>query len=152
MKKNQFWISKARIVRLEKVYEDSPLIQGVPKEDQYYYDCNPMYVGGFGTYRFITPMYWELKYCVYKPGPGYDDQLTYTLNVHKYVTKTLQPRLEWYRLSQNRLNLIREKLVGKKVKLLASGEVEYGRPAKSFIPFDYDNWDMLFDSLLIDLN
>lgn len=152
MTNQRLWVSKARIVSLDKVYPDDTLVQGVPLEQQVYYDCNPHYVGGCGTYRLLTGKIWEMHYLVYKPGPGVNEPLTFRLNIHQYFTEILLPRLGWNRVSPQRLERIRGLLVGKKISLRSSAPIRYGELAEDFLPMDFDSWDQLFDSILSGLD
>lgn len=152
MKKNKFWESKARILGLDKVYPGNTLIQGIPKEEQMYYDLNPLYVGGCGTYRLLTGKFWEMRYLVYKPGPGRKHPRIYSLDVHHYFTDILQPRLGWKLISPQRLERIRALLLEKKVSLRSSTHIQYGDDAEDFLPLDYDSWNSLLESIFSGLS
>lgn len=151
MSKNQMWLTKARIVRLHKVYPSGTLIQGIPMDQQSYYDFNPRYVGGCGTYRLLTGTTWEMLYCVYSPGPGYREHLTYRLDVHQYITEVLQPRLGWKHISPQRLERIEKLLVGKKVTLTSNKWLSYGEIGDDFIPDGYNTWNEYFEEIFCDL-
>lgn len=152
MTKNDYWITKARIVCLDKVYPYGTLVTGIPREKQIYYDNDRRCSGGNGTYRILTGKFWEMTYCVYRPGPGRHEPVTYCLDVHEYFSQTLRLRLGWNRISPKRLDRIKELIVGKKIAVRSVSYCRYGSLAEDFLPLDYDSWDSLFDHLLADLS
>ena len=152
MFKKQLWVSKARIVCLHKVYPLGTLVSSIPQDQQPFYDFNPHYSGGCGTYRLLTGQTWEMLYCVYNPGPGEHTQMTYRQDVHQYMTEVLQPRLGWKRISSQRLESIKKFLVGKKILLTATEHLYHGENAQEFIPEGYKSWDNYFDVIFKDLH
>lgn len=106
---------RGRIVDLRKrTFSSCAITQGIPKENQGYYESSDKFKGSNGTYahNFETDTSYLMKVVVYEDEEN--PQLTVTTDITDLI-KEENP--SWIRVSPQRLEKLRQKIVGKKIDM-----------------------------------
>lgn len=107
---------KGRIVEiLSDPIRMCSVVQGIPKQDQGYYEESSKYCGGNGTYysNFRSDPRIMMKIVVYA-APEYE-QRTITMDVRDWI---LDQNPGWQRITGGRLQMLKDKLESKKIDLI----------------------------------
>ena len=151
MKQHNYWRSYGRIIAFKKELPILRRVDGIKKDKQLAYDNSPWLHGCNGTYIVNEPMFWRLVYYVYKPGPSELKGRRYELDIDDYMRKHLLPSRKWQRVSPQRLKVIHNKILGKKLELMSTEYLDEGEIGREFVPRGYDSWGEYFDEVLKDI-
>lgn len=106
---------RGRIVDLQKqTFSTCTMVQGVTKDKQPKYDNSRRFTGGNGTYmhNFRTETYYMMKVVVYE-----DEQNPKTTVTTDVTDLIREENPSWVRITPQRLNKLKNKVVGEKIDL-----------------------------------
>lgn len=117
------WKTKGRILSLTK---EMPVanIYHAKKGEQPSYESSPFVHGSNGTYVENVQSYWSLNIKIKRPSLEVSQPLKTNIDIHDYITQSLMPRLEWGRITEQRLKRLNEILAGKDMELVTTDTTE----------------------------
>ncbi|MBO4428302.1 MAG: hypothetical protein J5771_07485 [Bacteroidales bacterium] len=140
------WKTLGRIESLTKEYPIRRFFHATMREQR---SLEPIqgFHGSNGTYvENLNPIWWlnvRMKRMSYE-SPG---SRVVGINIQEYVTRSLMPRLKWERITQGRLERLKELLVGKEMKLITFDTTE-APINRTFVPLGFKSWGEYLDSLI----
>lgn len=141
------WKTKGLILSLQKIM---PIVNSyhAKKEHQYIYDNSPFLHGSNGTYVENANPYWNLVIKVRRPSYECPEPLKLNIDIHEYLTEVLMPKLGWERMTQERLNVLIERLKGVKLDLITK---DTDKPAlyRNFLPSGFKCWGDYLDTIIM---
>lgn len=140
------WKTKGLILSLQKIM---PIVHGyhVKKDQQHIYDNSPFLHGSNGTYVENANLYWCLVIKVKRPSYECPEPLKLNIDIHEYVTEVLMPKLGWERMTQDRQNMLEERLKGVSLDIITK---DTDKPAlyRDFLPVGFKNWGDYLETIL----
>ena len=89
------------------------------------------------------------KHCLsFFPHSRGREPIPYSIDIHDYVTRSLMPKLEWGRITEDRLNRLNEILKGVEMELETSDTSEAAL-YRNFLPVGFKTWDEYLDSIIL---
>ena len=139
-KKFVYWRTEATLLSISK---ETPLVHittGISKSQQPSYDALPGVHGSNGTYVENANPYWVLSYRVRRLACEVDKSETLTTDINDYITCELMPRMGWERITANRLELLNQRIKGKKT-IVVTHEIKKPPLYRSFYPENSNCWN-----------
>lgn len=127
------WKTEATLLFISKETPWKHVTTGISKSQQPSYDALPGVHGSNGTYAENINPYWALTFRVRRLAFEVDQSITRTIDIHDYITKELMPRLEWERVTADRLEQLNKCIKGKKITVITS-DMEEAPLFRSFYP------------------
>lgn len=147
-KKFKSWKTDATLCKISKEMPIQRMYQGISQQKQASYDNSPFLHGSDGTYVENVNPFWELKFKVKRLAYEVDSPQILTLDIHDYITKVLMPKLEWGKITENRLEQINNLIKDKTLKVVTF-DMEEAPLYRKFVPEDYNNnWNAVMDDIL----
>ena len=145
--KYKTWKTKGRILSLRK---ELPVahVYHAKKREQLSWDHAPGVHGSNGTYVENVNPFWCLTIKIKRPSFEAPEPIPGYIDIHDYVTKSLMPKLEWGRITQDRLDRLNEILKGVEMELVTSDTTEAAL-YRNFLPIGFKSWDEYLDSILL---
>jgi len=105
-RKFKSWKTDATLRKISKEMPIRRMYQGISQHKQASYDNSPYLHGSNGTYvENVNPL-WVLEFKVKRLAYEVDRPQVLTLDIHDYITTVLMPKLEWGKITENRLEQI----------------------------------------------
>lgn len=145
--KYKSWKTKGRILLLSK---ELPVahVYHAKKGEQSSWDNAPGFHGSNGTYVENVNPYWCLTIKIKRPSYEVNEPIKSYIDIHDYVTKSLMPKLEWGRITQDRLDRLNDILKGVEMELETSDTTEAAL-YRTFLPIGFRTWDDYLDSIIL---
>ena len=141
------WKTKGRILSLSKEWPVAHVYHA-KKGEQPSWDHAPGFHGSNGTYVENVNAYWCLFVKIKRPSREVAEPIKEYIDIHDYVTKSLMPKLEWGRISQDRLDRLNGILKGVEMELETSDTTE-ATLYRHFLPAGFTTWDEYLDSIIL---
>lgn len=141
------WKTDAQLIKITKEMPVAHLTTGIKKDNQSIYDGAYGIHGSNGTYVENVNPEWILEFRVKKLGIEVDGSEKRCVNIHDYIRHKLMPRLEWGKITEQRLDLLNNKIHGQKLKVLTY-DMDKAPIYREFKPLEYKDWDEALDHFL----
>lgn len=148
IKTHKSWKTNGRIVSLEKGLPAFQRVFHASREGQSQFDRSYFFHGSNGTYVENVNSYWSLKIKIKRPSYEVPHPIDIEIDIHEYITKSLMQRLEWGKITQNRLELLNNILSGIEMRLITM-DTDKAALYREFIPVGFDNWNEYLDSVIL---
>ncbi len=147
IKQYKVWKTIGKVISIKK---EMPIVHmyHAKKSGQELLDNSPFVHGSNGTYVENANAYWCLIIKVKRPSYEVVSPLVYSIDIHEYITQRLMQKLEWERLSQDRLTKLNDILSGTKIELET---YDTGKAAlyREFKPVGFNGWNDYLDSIIL---
>ena len=137
--KHLSWKTKATLISITKELPMQNVTSGISKSQQPFYDSCPGIHGSNGTYAENVNPYWCLNYRVKRLAYEVDESQKLSIDIHDYITREFMPSLGWNRITANRLELINNRIKGKKVAVVTH-DMEEAPIYRNFYP-ENSSWN-----------
>ena len=141
------WKTKGRIMSLTKEMPIAHMFHAKTGE-QPSYENSPYVHGSNGTYVENVQPYWSLNIKIKRPSLEVAQPLKTNIDIHDYITKSLMPRLEWGRITEQRLEILNEILAGTDMELVTTDTTEAAL-YRNFLPVGFKTWGEYLDSIIL---
>ena len=118
------------------------------KGEQPNYESSPFVHGSNGTYVENVQPYWSLNIKIKRPSFEVAQPVKTNIDIHDYITQSLMPRLEWGRITGQRLERLNEILAGTDMDLVTTDTTEAAL-YRDFFPVGFKNWGEYLDSIIL---
>lgn len=144
------WKTEATLLEIKKEMPVVRMVSGIKKDRQPYYDNAPGIHGSNGTYAEYANPEWILKYRVKRLGIEIDSSEIMIEPIHNYIEEKLKPRLDWGRITEQRLEKINELIHNKKLEIITY-DMNEAPIYRNFKPLNFNNWEEALNHFLRDL-
>ena len=141
------WKTKGRIMSLTKEMPIAHMYHA-KKGEQPSYENSPFVHGSNGTYVENVQPYWSLNIKIKRPSLEVAQPIKTSIDIHDYITQSLMPRLEWGRITQQRLDWLNEILSGTDMELVTTDTTEAAL-YRNFLPVGFKTWGEYLDSIIL---
>lgn len=142
------WETDGKIVSLSKGLPAFQRVVHAKRDAQSQFDRSYYFHGSNGTYVENVNPYWSLKIKIKRPAYESPYPIDIRIDIHEYVTKSLMPRLEWGKITQNRLDMLNNILSGIEMRLVTM-DTDKAALYREFTPIGFDSWNDYLDSMIL---
>lgn len=143
------WKTDAQLIKIEKEVPIARMAIGIKKDRQPLYDGAYGIHGSNGTYVENVNPEWVLFFRVKRLGIEVDNPETLCVNIHDYIRTKLMPRLDWGKITEQRLELLNNLIHGKKLKVITT-DMDKAPIYRNFKPIE-KGWEEVLDNLFQNL-
>ena len=143
----EIWYSEANHFSISKEMPIRRMISGIKAPQQSAYDyCYGLH-GSNGTYVENANPQWVLNFKIRRLDFAVDESIYMSIDIHRYITKTLMPNRDWGRITEARLEQLNKSLENRALKVMT--REMYKAPCyRKFVPVDYATWEDALNTIL----